>query len=147
MVFISGELPKDDISGFDVFGGLLLCLRRDGFGVVAEIEDEVGAPSMIDVSVGDEHSGVHAHFYIFLNSLLEVNPDWPESANDDIRTRAAIRGDISHRVVDLVICAGVLGGLFELGAGGFDDWMLGCGGGRLARLSDGRIGFAIATTD
>lgn len=126
MVFVSGELPKDDISGLDVLGGLFLCLRRNGFGVVAEVEDEIWAAAVIDISVGDEHSGVHAHFCILLNSFLEVNSDGSEGANDDICACASICRDISHRVVDLVVCAGVLGGLFELGTGGSNDWVLGC---------------------
>lgn len=147
MVFVAGELPKNDIAGFDVLGGLFLGLGGDGFDVVAEVEDEIRAASVINISVGDEHSGVEAHFCILLNSFLEVYSDGSEGANDDIRTRAAIRGDISHRVVDFVVRTGIFGGLLELGTGGSDDWMLGCGGGRLAWLSAGRIGFAFAATD
>ncbi len=124
MVFVAGEFPKDDVAGFDVFDCLLFGFGGDCFGVVAEIEDQVGAASVIDVGVGDEHAGVHTNFCIFLNGLLKIKTDRSQSANYDVGASAAICGDISHRIVDLVVCAGVLCGFFELGARGIDDGIL-----------------------
>jgi hypothetical protein len=130
------EADGNDIAGEIVEGPIG---DRDGEALAFPVGHEIGDAAVVDILIRSFEAPIvwvlrKVRFHVFVNFLLQIDPDFAEGTDDDVGADAAVIGDITAGVFEADVSGIVFYGDADTGFGGRDDTGGGVG---LAGLRDG----------